>query len=122
MYRQKPFTSPGSPPLTAWPQASAVARYSLASLAASLCWFYGLTLCGPLRTVLVTEHSPAVLLAGLSALFCASSSSGPNGQPARTRGAVLYVLAILALLLVDHDDNSPHHQVDISTINSAFSL
>ncbi len=104
LLRQKPLSQPGLPPLGR-PQLWAVSRHAVASLLTSLAWFYGLTLCGPLRTVLATEHSPAAVLAGIAALF------GGGGAQAKSRGAVLYILGTLALLLVDHDDNSPHHQV-----------
>ncbi len=106
LLRQKPLSQPGLPPLGR-PQLWAVSRHAVASLLTSLAWFYGLTLCGPLRTVLATEHSPAAVLAGIAALFC----GGGGGAQAKSRGAVLYILGTLALLLVDHDDNSPHHQV-----------
>lgn len=110
--RQKPFSAsgPSSPPL-GLPQISSCARFALLSLLTSLTWFYGLTLCGPLRAVLVTEHSPAALLAGLAAVFCGSGGAAANSNFSRARGAFFFALGTLALLLVDHDDNSPHHQV-----------
>lgn len=104
MYHQKPFSSHLS--LQQW---GAVVRYSLVTLLANVTWFYGLTLCGPLRTILISEHSAAALALGFMALFCQGKPS--LASQARTRGAFLFLMATLAMLLVDHDDNSPHHQV-----------
>ncbi|KAI4816410.1 hypothetical protein KUCAC02_008737 [Chaenocephalus aceratus] len=47
----------------------------------------GLTLCGPLRTLLLFEHSDA-----------------QGGGPSKTRGAALFIIAVICLLLFDNDD------------------
>ena len=103
--RQKPFFY-----LKSRSHWTAVIRHSIAYVLTSLSGLYGLTLCGPLRAVLVTRHSGQALLTGCLALCCASSRVRSN-QHARARGAILFLLGAFALLFVDHDDNSPHHQV-----------
>ena len=105
LYNQKPFTS--GPRLAPRDWASVLKHAVLATLS-TLLWFYGLTLCGPLRTVLVSEHPPGALVVGALALFC----QGRKGAsvPARTRGAFFFLLGTLALLLIDHDDNTEHHR------------
>lgn len=46
-----------------------IVRHSLASCLIQLLWLFGLSLCGPLRTTLIFEHSPLVIAAAGSALF-----------------------------------------------------
>nr|CAD7404084.1 unnamed protein product [Timema poppensis] len=61
-------------------------------------WFYGITLCGPFRSILVSQHYDIVIIAVLSSAF-----SGVGG-PARTRGVFMFLAAIVALLFLDHDE------------------
>uniref|UniRef100_A0A3Q3CQM0 Zinc transporter n=1 Tax=Haplochromis burtoni TaxID=8153 RepID=A0A3Q3CQM0_HAPBU len=65
----------------------------------SLLGFFGLTLCGPLRTLLLFEHSDVVVIALLGVLF---TNSG--GGPSKTRGAAFFIIAVICLLLFDNDD------------------
>ena len=64
-------------------------------------WLLGLALCGPVRTILLFEHSDLVLLTCFQVLW--SSGNETSRQTSRTRGVVFYILAILAILLFDHD-------------------
>ncbi|XP_041371016.1 zinc transporter 5-like isoform X2 [Gigantopelta aegis] len=89
------------------PELFRVIRHAFFGSVISFLWLFGLTLCGPLRTILLFEHSDLVIIAGFSALF---TSNG--GGPAKLRGAVFFILAVLAVLLFDHDDklhNDPDH-------------
>ena len=61
-------------------------------------WFYGLTLCGPLRSVLVFESSATVVAGTLATL-----AAGCRAQPAKVRGSVFMCLGFLAMLLLDRD-------------------
>uniref|UniRef100_A0A8C5UCR8 Zinc transporter n=1 Tax=Malurus cyaneus samueli TaxID=2593467 RepID=A0A8C5UCR8_9PASS len=74
-------------------------KHAVVGCIISLLWFFGLTLCGPLRTLLLFEHSDVVVLSLLSVLF---TSSG--GGPAKTRGAAFFIIAVICLLLFDNDD------------------
>eukprot|EP00069_Balaena_mysticetus_P015690 bmy_09378T0 len=74
-------------------------KHAVAGCIISLLWFFGLTLCGPLRTLLLFEHSDIVVISLLSVLF---TSSG--GGPAKTRGAAFFIIAVICLLLFDNDD------------------
>lgn len=74
-------------------------KHAIAGCIISLLWFFGLTLCGPLRTMLLFEHSDIVVISLLSVLF---TSSG--GGPAKTRGAAFFIIAVICLLLFDNDD------------------
>ncbi|XP_059081432.1 proton-coupled zinc antiporter SLC30A5-like [Tigriopus californicus] len=105
VYKQKPFSS--GPPLSkaTW---VVVAKYAFFTLVYQLFWFYGLTLCGPLRSILVSEQPALALSIGFLSLVCQGQSG--VSSPAKTRGAILFLLGVLSLLLIDHDDNSPHHQ------------
>ncbi|XP_048738334.1 proton-coupled zinc antiporter SLC30A5-like isoform X2 [Ostrea edulis] len=80
-----------------------VFRHAVVGAFISLLWFFGLTLCGPLRTILLFEHSDLVIIAGASALF---TSNG--GGPAKTRGAIFFLVAVITLLLFDHDEKLDH--------------
>uniref|UniRef100_A0A674PAI4 Zinc transporter n=1 Tax=Takifugu rubripes TaxID=31033 RepID=A0A674PAI4_TAKRU len=74
-------------------------KHAVFSCVISLLGFFGLTLCGPLRTLLLFEHSDVVVIAILGVLF---SSSG--GGPSKTRGVALFIIAVICLLLFDNDD------------------
>ncbi|XP_029301226.1 proton-coupled zinc antiporter SLC30A5 isoform X2 [Cottoperca gobio] len=74
-------------------------KHAVFSCIISLLGFFGLTLCGPLRTLLLFEHSDVVVIALLGVLF---TSSG--GGPSKTRGAALFIIAVICLLLFDNDD------------------
>ncbi|XP_049594353.1 proton-coupled zinc antiporter SLC30A5 isoform X1 [Syngnathus scovelli] len=74
-------------------------KHSVFSCIISLLGFFGLTLCGPLRTLLLFEHSDVVVIALLGVFF---TNSG--GGPSKTRGAALFIIAVICLLLFDNDD------------------
>lgn len=77
-------------------------KYSIFLTIIHFLWLFGLTFCGPLRTILLFEHSDIVLLACFNVIF--SSSNGINGQTSRTRGVVFFILAVLAIFAFDNDD------------------
>lgn len=93
---QKPFSSGKAVTKHQWIR---IVKHAFGGCIISLVWFYGLTLCGPLRTVLLFEHSDIVVISLLGVLF---TSSG--GGPAKTRGAVFFIIAVICLLLFDNDD------------------
>ncbi|KAF5912017.1 hypothetical protein HPG69_003291 [Diceros bicornis minor] len=93
---QKPFSSGKSITKHQWVK---IFKHAVAGCIISLLWFFGLTLCGPLRTLLLFEHSDIVVISLLSVLF---TSSG--GGPAKTRGAAFFIIAVICLLLFDNDD------------------
>ncbi|KAM4878883.1 proton-coupled zinc antiporter SLC30A5 isoform 9-T12 [Sylvia borin] len=93
---QKPFSSGKVVTKRQWIK---IFKHAVVGCIISLLWFFGLTLCGPLRTLLLFEHSDVVVLSLLSVLF---TSSG--GGPAKTRGAAFFIIAIICLLLFDNDD------------------
>ncbi|PAA76313.1 hypothetical protein BOX15_Mlig008285g1, partial [Macrostomum lignano] len=73
-------------------------------------WLLGLSLCGPLRCILLYEHEDLLVLSAVRSLCCkstttvATSSAGASSAslPAR-RGGAFFVGAVLALLFLDHD-------------------
>ncbi|XP_032329441.1 zinc transporter 5 isoform X2 [Camelus ferus] len=93
---QKPFSSGKTITKHQWIK---IFKHAVAGCIISLLWFFGLTLCGPLRTLLLFEHSDIVVISLLSVLF---TSSG--GGPAKTRGAAFFIIAVICLLLFDNDD------------------
>lgn len=96
LFFQKPFSS-GKP--ISKRQWIKLVKHAFFSCIISLLGFFGLTLCGPLRTLLLFEHSDVVVIALLGVLF---TSSG--GGPSKTRGAALFIIAVICLLLFDNDD------------------
>ncbi|XP_067114648.1 proton-coupled zinc antiporter SLC30A5 [Osmerus mordax] len=96
LFFQKPFTSGKVISKRQWIK---LLKHAVVNCIISLLGFFGLTLCGPLRALLLFEHSDVVILALLSVLF---TSSG--GGPSKTRGAALFIIAVICLLLFDNDD------------------
>ncbi|KAK7173773.1 hypothetical protein R3I93_003562 [Phoxinus phoxinus] len=96
VFFQKPFSSGKTIPKRQWIK---ILKHAVMSCIISLLGFFGLTLCGPLRTLLLFEHSDVVVISLLSVLF---TSSG--GGPSKTRGAALFIIAVICLLLFDNDD------------------
>ncbi|KAM4708727.1 proton-coupled zinc antiporter SLC30A5 [Discoglossus pictus] len=93
---QKPFSSGKSVTRRQW---ISIVKHALAGCIISLLWFFGLTLCGPLRTLLLFEHSDIVVISLLTVLF-----TGSGGGPSKTRGAAFFIIAVICLLLFDNDD------------------
>ncbi|ETE69804.1 Zinc transporter 5, partial [Ophiophagus hannah] len=93
---QKPFSS--GKPVTKH-QWIKIIKHAIIGCIISFLWFFGLTLCGPLRTVLIFEHSDIVVISLLSVLFTSS-----KGGPAKTRGVAFFIIAVICLLLFDNDD------------------
>ena len=129
-------------------------RHALVGCILSVLWLFGLSLCGPLRTLLLFEHSDMVVLSAASALF--TNASTPARVSSKTanleyserlrynsahysnitfflqflfypqlrmltsmfhsvsyfqfRGAVFFLLAVMSILLFDHDDVTHHGQ------------
>ncbi|KAJ8261208.1 hypothetical protein COCON_G00169310 [Conger conger] len=96
VFFQKPFTSGKVISKRQWVR---ILKHAVISCVISLLGFFGLTLCGPLRTLLLFEHSDLVVISFLSVLF---TSSG--GGPSKTRGAAFFIIAVICLLLFDNDD------------------
>ncbi|XP_013878047.1 proton-coupled zinc antiporter SLC30A5 [Austrofundulus limnaeus] len=96
LFFQKPFSSGKVISKGQWIK---LVKHAVCSCIISLLGFFGLTLCGPLRTLLLFEHSDVVVLALLGVLF---TNSG--GGPAKTRGAAFFIIAVICLLLFDNDD------------------
>ncbi|XP_063819437.1 proton-coupled zinc antiporter SLC30A5 [Pseudophryne corroboree] len=93
---QKPFSSGKSVTKRQW---ISIVKHAFVGCIISLLWFFGLTLCGPLRTLLLFEHSDIVVLTLLTVLF-----TGSSGVPSKTRGAAFFIIAVICLLLFDNDD------------------
>lgn len=96
VFFQKPFSSGKIITKRQW---ITILKHAVISCVISLLGFFGLTLCGPLRTLLLFEHSDLVVISFLSVLF---TSSG--GGPSKTRGAAFFIIAVICLLLFDNDD------------------
>merc|ERR1712131_542367 len=69
VFFQKPFSSGKVISKGQWIK---LLKHSVINCIISLLGFFGLTLCGPLRTLLLFEHSDLVVIALLSVLFTSS--------------------------------------------------
>uniref|UniRef100_A0A0N5AY42 Proton-coupled zinc antiporter SLC30A5 n=1 Tax=Syphacia muris TaxID=451379 RepID=A0A0N5AY42_9BILA len=74
-----------------------IIQLSLFNCFIEIIWLYGITFCGPLRSILVFEQSPAIVLVALMTII-----KGGNG-PSKTRGTLALFAAFLALILMDSD-------------------
>uniref|UniRef100_A0A8B9KGW6 Zinc transporter n=1 Tax=Astyanax mexicanus TaxID=7994 RepID=A0A8B9KGW6_ASTMX len=74
LFFQKPFSSGKIVSKRQWIK---ILKHAVISCIISLIGFFGLTLCGPLRTLLLFEHSDVVVICFLSVLFT-SSGGGPS--------------------------------------------
>ncbi|XP_045216205.2 proton-coupled zinc antiporter SLC30A5-like [Mercenaria mercenaria] len=97
---QKPFSS--GKPITK-NQWFRITRHAFVGCILGVLWMFGLSLCGPLRTILLYEHSDIIVIAWGSTLFTNSGAS-----PAKIRGAVCFLVAVITLLLFDHDEKLDH--------------
>ncbi|KAJ4926153.1 hypothetical protein JOQ06_008336 [Pogonophryne albipinna] len=88
LFFQKPFSSGKVVSKRQWIK---LLKHAVFSCIISLLGFFGLTLCGPLSDV--------VVIALLGVLF-----TGTGGGPSKTRGAALFIIAVICLLLFDNDD------------------
>uniref|UniRef100_A0AAY4CW69 Zinc transporter n=1 Tax=Denticeps clupeoides TaxID=299321 RepID=A0AAY4CW69_9TELE len=77
LFFQKPFSSGKSVSKRQWIR---ILKHAVVSCIISLLGFFGLTLCGPLRTLLLFEHSDIVVISLLGVLF-----TGSGGGPAKVR-------------------------------------
>ncbi|XP_065336872.1 proton-coupled zinc antiporter SLC30A5-like [Cloeon dipterum] len=68
----------------------------------SVLWIYGISLSGPFRAILVCEQYDFVVVAGFTAL---TSGGGANSA---FRGAVTFVIGLMVLLFLDHDEGNLH--------------
>ncbi|KAL5005080.1 hypothetical protein ScPMuIL_018536 [Solemya velum] len=100
IFLQRPFSSGKKISKNQWFR---IGRHAFFGGIIHLLWFFGLTLCGPLRTILLFEHSDLVVIAWISVLF---TSAG--GGPAKMRGAVFFLSAVVVLVLLDHDEGLDH--------------
>ena len=92
---QKPFSSGRKLQKSQW---ICVFRHAVLGILLHVIWFYGLTLCGPLRTILVYEHGESILIS----MFVGIVSQ--KGNHARTRGSLMFFLGVICLLVFDNDD------------------
>ncbi|CAM4589492.1 unnamed protein product [Lepidochelys kempii] len=92
---QKPFSFGKNVTKHQWIK---IIKHAAVGCIISLLWFFGLTLCGTLGTLLLFEHSD-VLVSLLSVLF--TSSGGGSGK---IRGAAFFITAVICLFLFDNDD------------------
>ncbi|KAK6040631.1 hypothetical protein COOONC_21865 [Cooperia oncophora] len=81
-----------------------IGKLALVNCLIEVLWFYGITFCGPLRSVLVFELSPSVLLVAMASVFKGNSST------AKSRGLFFLVIGYISLLLLDRDHSieDPH--------------
>lgn len=82
-----------------------IAQLALFNTLVEIIWFYGITFCGPFRSILVFEQSPTVLLVALMFLV-----NGGGGNAAKMRGVFYLCVGWIVLFFMDSDaSNAPNH-------------
>ncbi|MFH4975254.1 hypothetical protein AB6A40_001963 [Gnathostoma spinigerum] len=74
-----------------------IVRLALFNCLIEVIWFYGVTFCGPLRSILVFEMSPSVILMAIMTIVKGA------GGPAKTRGVIALAAGFVSLILMDSD-------------------
>ena len=92
---QKPFSQEKELSYRLWFR---VFRYSLLATIGDLLWFGGLSICGPMRTILLYDHYEPIVLGLITTLMqCGGVSSSRN------KGSWYFIGGVMALLLFDKD-------------------
>ncbi|XP_047114405.1 zinc transporter 5-like isoform X1 [Schistocerca piceifrons] len=81
-------------------QVCRIAQVVLLKVGITILMYYGMTMCGPFRSILILHNYDFAVLTALGALF-----SGGSAKPAVIRGGVLFLAAMLTLIFLDHDEN-----------------
>jgi zinc transporter 5/7 len=97
-------------------------KYTISLTIIRLLWLFGLTLCGPLRTILLFEHNDIVILLCFQVLFSSSDGAQQQGRTSRIRGVVFLILAVLAIFAFDNDDARQRVRFFYEEISSLFSI
>ena len=74
-----------------------IGQLALFNCLVDIIWFYGITFCGPLRSILVFEQNPSVIL-----IACMSFVKG-SGSSSKTRGVICLIIGYLVLFVMDSD-------------------
>ncbi|KAI6178561.1 hypothetical protein M3Y98_00514000 [Aphelenchoides besseyi] len=96
LFVQKPFASGRSIRRSLYVRIGQLAFYNCV---VEVLWFYGITFCGPLRSILVFEQNPSILLTALLVLCRVT------GSPAKTRGVMALLVGFLVLFIMDADSS-----------------
>jgi len=102
---QRPFTTGKKISRTQW---RALIFSAICGVIISLLWLDALSICGPLRTILLYHQCDAVVLSVFGILFQSGSSFAT-----KMRGTGFFLLGLLFLLFFDHDGkhvHEPHSQ------------
>ena len=74
-------------------------QYSVLVGGTGVLWTLGLALCGPLRTILLWEHSEIAMLSAVGSLFTLGSAKG--------RSTIFFLVGLFVLLFFDNDHVTP---------------
>uniref|UniRef100_A0A8C9AEV9 Zinc transporter n=1 Tax=Prolemur simus TaxID=1328070 RepID=A0A8C9AEV9_PROSS len=94
---QKPFSSGKTITKHQWIK---IFKHAIAGCIISLLWFFGLTLCGPLRLAFTLLIYLFLLKLSLICSHCRFLGK----EEKWTRGAAFFIIAVICLLLFDNDD------------------
>uniref|UniRef100_A0A0K0F8D9 Proton-coupled zinc antiporter SLC30A5 n=1 Tax=Strongyloides venezuelensis TaxID=75913 RepID=A0A0K0F8D9_STRVS len=95
-----------------------IGQLSLLNALVEVFWFYGITFCGPLRSILVFEHSSTVILVALTSFIKGTETTS------KTRGVFCLIIGFIALFFMDPDttieSNHPESHGHHSGLNYFF--
>ena len=92
-----------------------VSLYSLFSIVLTLLWMEGFMICGPVRTILLSQHSEIVFIVLLNLVF----NTEEHILPSASRGRVFYGAGLLCLFLFDQDKHG-EHQTEVSITSHIY--
>ena len=82
-----------------------VVQLSILCITIEFMYLFGLTICGPIHSILVYEHSAQILVAIFSGILSKSNYT-------RTRGSILFFLGVVTLFLFDSGLDNLNDSVD----------
>lgn len=82
-----------------------VIQLSILCTSIEFMYYFGLTHCGPIHSILVYEHSAQILVAMFSGIISKSNYT-------RTRGSILFFLGVVTLFLFDSGSDNLNYSVD----------
>lgn len=89
-----------------------IVTYSCCSLVLTFLWMEALIICGPVRTLLLWQHSDTAIIAMMNLFF----NTEGNTLPTASRGGFFYAFGLFSLFFFDRDYHGDHAHHELSAI------
>uniref|UniRef100_A0A0K0DS87 Proton-coupled zinc antiporter SLC30A5 n=1 Tax=Strongyloides stercoralis TaxID=6248 RepID=A0A0K0DS87_STRER len=83
-----------------------IGQLALINCLIEIFWFYGITFCGPLRSILVFDHSSTVILVALTSFIKGTETTS------KTRGVFCLIIGFIALFFMDPDTTTESNHIE----------